>query len=184
MNANFHFHGTNADNLPSILENGFQGLKHDQVWQVSAGFNYFWDTREVTRAEQLESIKEGFHQARNFAKESAEVSLLNAEDCRRVVFMVDLTGVEKFKDNSCENMDEAIYTMEDISPERIKQIYIDENDLSMYKPYFYANIKDTNLLNFHCDDYVTKTIGESLNLEARLCLYESLSDIELVEFNV
>ena len=179
------YHGTSADNLQSILEHGFDGMFHgEQIWSCSAGMNYFWNPADLKRAEGLDSMEDAIQYAKQHAKESAEVSLGHAKDCRRVVFEVEIPRNELDRDTSCRNMEGSVMTPATVPPSAIKKIWIDEGSLEAMKGYFIACGMDHELRCYReltkIEQVIGKVFKESDN--AMSSMFDMLSDIDLVEY--
>jgi hypothetical protein len=179
------YHGTSADNLPSILANGFDGHSGEQVWTCSAGLNYFWNPADLKRPCGCETMKDAVNEAKRMAKESAESTLAKAKDCRRVVFEVEIPRAELSKDTSCQNMNGAVMTSSTIPPSAITKIWIDSEPLDLFKGYFIASDMGHEL---RCDLNLTnieQTVGETFKAssDAMMKIFEILSDMELVEYS-
>lgn len=180
------YHGTSADNLASILANGFDGMHGEQVWTCSAGLNYFWNPADLKRSCGLDTMEDAISEAKRQAKESAEAALAKAKDCRRVVFEVDIPRSELSKDTSCQNMDGAVMASGTVSPDRITAIWIDEEPLTMLQGYFIACGMDRDL---RCDldlSPLQEQIGRvfAKNHDGMSRIFEMLSDLELVPMDL
>ncbi len=181
------YHGTSADNLPSILEHGFDGMYHgEQVWTCSAGLNYFWNPAHLKKSCGLDTMADAINEAKRMAKDSAEAALGYAtKDCRRVVFEVELKGIEWSKDTSCQNMDGAIMVSGTVPASAITAIWIDAEPLTALKGYFIACGMDRDL---RCEmelSKVDRVIGEAFKAssDAMCKIFELLSDMELIPFD-
>lgn len=140
------YHGTCADNLNSILNSGLNAAEfpEKQLWTVSAGFNYFWDSDlfevngDFTYSVDGDSIKE----AKCNAGDNAISSLYCSKDCRRIIIEVDKKELDsRFleEDVSCNNMDGAVRYLKKVSPKLINRIWIDSQDLSIFRLLFIQN---------------------------------------------
>lgn len=179
------YHGTSADNLKAILKDGFNGMRGNQIWKVSAGLNYFWNPADMVGSE-CETQEEAESRTQQYAKESAECGLAKAKDCRRVVFEIEITQ-KQFKslfseDNSCKNMDFAVMATETISAKFITRYWIDENSLDFFRCYF-AGIQMGSDLKIQLDlTNAEKAMVDAIYKSDAACsIAESLSDIELEE---
>ncbi len=142
MKTRLLYHGTSADNLASILANGFDATGKPQIWEVSEERNYFWcretwlehnDRTEDDTESQLHALKEA-------AAYAAECGLTKAKDCRRVVFELEIpegeAAVMFMPDDSCPNMEGAVVTMDNVPASYIKRYWIDKDDLGFFRAYF------------------------------------------------
>ena len=177
------YHGTAADNLPSILANGFDGNMGEQLWDCSSGFNYFWSPAKLKKSEGLDTMEEARKAAISQAKDSAEASLVTAKDCRRVVFEVEVKRNEVCHDTSCQYSD-AVMACSPVPPDRITKIWIDKEPLDLFKGYFIACIKGRTLRCPVDLSAIEKTIGDIFGKsdDAMSRIFETLSDMELVKY--
>lgn len=130
------FHGTTADSLKQMREDGFIGGMSGQNWIASEPNGvYMWDD------ERLED------DAFFMAKGSASVGLVFAKDCRRVILEIDIEGLEVSDDYSCENMEGAIVHYGQIPFSRVVRIWEDSDDLSFYKIFVLRGFIDLPLFN-------------------------------------
>lgn len=170
------YHGTAADHLESIREDGFCGMMGPQLWNCSAGLNYFWcpeDLNEDSEAAEFEAL--------DLAKNNAEISLIRAKDCRRLIFKLavprDYFNEWFQKDNSCQNMDGAVLSTQPIPFHFVTNIWRDMEDLSFSRPYFAAAIINNELsaLEFTITEQrIIKSIIESGDF-----FTEELRDLEM-----
>jgi len=144
-----YFHGTCADNLPFILENGLV-CDDTKVWSCSRDAVYLWDSEKLVEYEcreddelnQDEVLQIGFR----FASESAKFAAATSKDCRLVVVEVSIDESEVCMDDSHENMGHASCVYRNILPEEITSIRI-SNDLSLLKGYFLAQALRNDLFD-------------------------------------
>ncbi|PCI27442.1 hypothetical protein COB55_05850 [Candidatus Wolfebacteria bacterium] len=144
-----YFHGTTLSNYKEIISSGYMdGMKGRQVWQVSAGLNYFWDTRkciEDNDGDEYENKdeKEIKYYGLCRAYENAQITLaVEREECKAVVFEMDLDGIETEDDRSCNNdsMIGAICVTERLNKDRIINAWV-SRDLSLFRFLFLAMTK-------------------------------------------
>ncbi len=179
------YHGTSADNLPSILANGFDGSIGEQIWDCSGGYNYFWNPAALKKGESwIETMEDARKEAIRYATDSAEAALVTAKDCRRVVFEVEVKRNEIGPDTSCQFAEGAVMACSPIPPERITAIWIDGESLAIFKGYFIACAKGRTLRCSVDLSSIERTIGDiflkSNDAMSRIC--ETLSELELVKY--
>lgn len=171
------YHGTSADNLQSILKNGFDGTKGKQVWMVSGGANYFWNPLDIQETEDVDP-DQAEDMAKRFAFEAAETSLAKSKDCRRIVFEIEAPESLFSPDNSCPNMQGAVVSDETIDPSHISRYWIDADDLSFFRAYFAACIHDRKLANpLNLSDAELSMVKAMQKSDTMCEIMESLSDI-------
>ena len=149
-----YYHGTSADNLPSILKNGLS-INESKLWSCSEDGIYLWDSIALAEANgrDLEEDAEYIEsEAFRMARESGEIACSTAKDCRIVVIKVELDESELSQDTSCENMEGsgAVVIYRDITLEEIVEIQV-SNDMSMLKGYFINLIIDRDYCNVDFD---------------------------------
>lgn len=127
------FHGTTADNAKRILAEGFKCEAGGENWNVSGNNVYFWSPERISH---YDDNFEDDDEAKRRAADSATFGLAFAKDCRFVIFEVEIDG-ELQDDDSCENMEGAVYSYEDVPASAIRAVHISE-DLSLIKGYFLA----------------------------------------------
>lgn len=132
-----YYHGTSADNLKSIKQNGITPYTESKLWSCSLQEIYLWDRKRVEEEEQ---------DARELAFEAAQTAVCRSKDCRAIVFEIKLNPDDVSEDYSCENMTGAVVYQKPIKNE-IVSAWISE-DLSMFKAYFLSLTKNHDLLNF------------------------------------
>jgi hypothetical protein len=132
------YHGTNADNLKSILDCGLS-CNENKLWNVSNDYVYMWSADKMREAWDCENDEECETRAFQMAFESAQISCAFANDCRCVVFRIELNEDEVYEDDSSENMagQGAVYIDRCIELHEITEIKV-SNDLSLVKAYFMA----------------------------------------------
>ena len=121
------FHGTSADAFAQIVKDGFVKGHTKKLWNESLNCVYLW------LCDYEEDEEERLTDCKLSAMGNAELALLDATNCRRVVLEIDVEGLDYVEDSSCNNMEGAIECQEDIPLGRIKKVWIDENDLSLFK---------------------------------------------------
>ena len=135
------YHGTSAENLPSILKDGLKASA-DKIWNVSEDAVYCYsknyaDTELGIEIEEMSDNEDAFLRQ---AADNASCAIVNArKDCRIVVikFMVEESELED--DDSCPNMEIANCIRRDIKPEEIVEVYISD-DLSSYRLMLACNL--------------------------------------------
>lgn len=153
------YHGTSADNLPTILKHGLS-CNETKIWSCSEDGIYLWDTIALAEAngrdleEDADCIED---EAFRMARESGEIACSTAKDCRVVVVKVEIDDSEVNVDTSCENMEGsgAVVIYRDISISEIVEIKV-SNDLSILKGYFINLIIDRDYCNVDFDRIETK----------------------------
>lgn len=167
------YHGTCADNLESIRENGFNGLRGRQLWKCSAGLNYFWN------AGYFEDYPDD---AKIGALGNSEVSLVRAKDCRRLLFKLEVPQSyfeENFQeDNSCSNMGGAVLSTQPVPFDFVTQISRDFQDLSFLRPHF-AYCARYNGLSLDELTTIEQIMVESINPDCRCLLDDLLRDLDM-----
>lgn len=136
-----YYHGTKADNLESILKDGFN--QGDCNWNASEpNMTYFWSPENLADADRQpyeEDVKQWHNRAFEMAGDSAFFACGTAKDCRRIIIAVNLTSkFDVTPDESCQNMDGAVCVYGNIPASNIVGIWIDGCDLAMLKGYFIA----------------------------------------------
>lgn len=134
-----YYHGTSADNLPSILKSGL--IPHtEKLWSCSGREVYMWDVEKLAKAEGSEDdLPEWKEQtAYNRAKESGQIACAVAKDCRVVVLKIKMSSKNVYDDTSCQYMDGAV-CVERVPLKNIETIWI-SNDLSLVKGLLLAGI--------------------------------------------
>lgn len=129
-----YFHGTNADNLPSILKKGLT-TDNDSLWLTSYQGIYLWCPKRLGKCEDLTTEKEMINEAKRRAIDSGSVGCCKAKDCRIVLIEVELNPSEVEDDSSSENMDGAVYISRNIKLSEIVSISI-SNDLNLIRGYY------------------------------------------------
>ena len=156
-----YFHGTSADNLNSILENGLSASEI-KLWNCSQDAVYLWEVERVAESNGHEEEEEEYKIQMAFknAAESGQLACAASKDCRVVVLRIELDDQEVEIDNSCENMDYANCIYRDVTIDEIKEIHV-SNDLSLLKGYFIGCL----LSNDYCDLEFTdieRRVGEAM----------------------
>jgi hypothetical protein len=135
------YHGTSAENLPSILKSGLKASA-DKIWNVSEDAVYCYSKNLAVHdlGIEVEEIPEYEGSFLQQAANNASCALVNArKDCRIAIikFMVEESELED--DESCPNMEVANCIRRDIQPEEIVQTYISA-DLSSYRLLLACNL--------------------------------------------
>ncbi len=140
------FHGTSADAAKKILRDGFKTDAGGAVWTCSGSAIYFWSGIELERGNDLDENDRDFF-ARQRAFESATCALPGAADCRTVVFEVEIENAESVEpDQSCENMEGAVCSFDDVPASAIRRVWI-SGDMSLLKGYCLAFMHGHDLAN-------------------------------------
>lgn len=143
-----YYHGTTADHLEDILQNGISPFT-DKVWSCSMNEVYLWGVKELAKANDQLSDKKEYQEDAAFimASESGQCSLAGAKDCRIVVIKIRLSPDEIENDFSCQNMENsgAVTINRTILPHEFEEVRV-SNDLSLVKAYFISLIIDMD----HC----------------------------------
>jgi len=159
MKRNF-YHGTSADNLESILQNG---LSCDEIklWNCSGDEIYLWGAMEVGKEWDCETDEESEERAFRMASESGQIACIASKDCRIVVLRIELDDSEIMPDTSHENMEGrgAVCINRTIELSEIKDIKV-SNDLSMLKGYFIAMMADNEFFDVELSR-LERRIGEA-----------------------
>lgn len=132
------YHGTSADNLVSILQNGLVA-KSEKIWNPSLDQVYVWSDRYFRRNHDAEDEPQKRDILISQAMQSATCAAAVAKDCRLVVVICDVPENKLQVDNSCPNMQDASCVDGNIPRSRIVEILISE-DLSLIKGYFIASM--------------------------------------------
>ena len=82
------------------------------------------------------SEEDKIRETKRYAAFNAEPALVRAKDCRRLIFEVDLSGLEYKDDTSCPNMEGAVYIEGYLPPERIVAAWVDKESLDLLRGYF------------------------------------------------
>lgn len=181
------YHGTSADNLKSILKNGFS-INCDKIWTPSENGIYFWSPDKLIEYKESD---EDFadNDAIKRAFDSATCSLGKSKDCRAVIFEIEVSDEEYndlCEDTSCPNMKGAIVSYSNINLKYIKKIYISD-DLSLLRGYFISLMMERELNNLTFSDLELK-IGKAFkNFEEGYEIveefYEGIEGYNLKEYN-
>ena len=132
------YHGTTMDALLSIIDKGqIWNIHSEELWICSESGVYFWDPVE------LDSLDEALF----LAKSNAAVGLVTAKHCRRVILELDVTDLEVWDDQSCEHMNGAMVHYGPIPTERIRRVWVDSDDLSLYRLHILADMVHMPLYN-------------------------------------
>lgn len=140
------YHGTIADNLASILENGLIA-ESPKIWSVSHDAIYVWGNRHM-ESEYGEDWENEYGDPRDtlirLASESAQCAIAKAKDCRMVIVICEVPDDELEIDDSCPNMENASCIRRSILPSEIREVLI-SNDLSLLKGMFIGQMMRMNL---------------------------------------
>lgn len=153
------FHGTSADNLESILQNGLQP-NADKVWNCSLDEIYCWPV----------SSFEDEYEAMEMAKSSATIALATSKDCRAVVIAFEIDESELDEDYSCENMDDARVVCRTIKPEEFTQVYVSD-DLSLIKGVLIGYCLNRDYYDSSVFSEIEIAIGELFNKSMQIHEY-------------
>lgn len=129
-----YFHGTSFDNLKSILKNGLEPDFANKVWSVSGHGVYLWSPDELVKCGETDEEYKN-DRAKQFAYESAQMTIGLSKSGKCVVFEIELEESELENDESCENMSGAMVCNRTVSVSEIKSVWISP-DLSLLKGYF------------------------------------------------
>lgn len=142
MKTDLFLHGTSLDAAKQIIQHGFDATRGDLVWDVSEQRNYFFSIKKFLRYMDWNGVRENMENLVSEAFGQATATLAKHESPRRVVFLVDLMGIERERDLSCwgQEMESAIVTDEIITVDRIKKIWIDSFDVSCLIPFWKAGM--------------------------------------------
>lgn len=174
------YHGTSADNLPSILKNGILP-DQDSNWQDSEPRTvYLWCPERYAAAESNEGadVEEKHRVAFIRAAESAEFGLARAKDCRRVVLTVALDPESISDDTSSENMHGAVAHYGAIPPHSIVGIHADKDSLDLFRGYFIGGVMARENSAAREWTNIESAIGKIfINSEMGMELFEKLDDL-------
>lgn len=150
------YHGTSADNLQSILDNGILANPENRNWTVSQNEVYFWGDNYIS-SECFDEDEDMDDEQRscvliNQAVESAMCALAVAKDCRILILEIEVPDDEVDTDYSCENMQHANSIPRDVKPEEIRRMFISQ-DLSMLRGLFIANMRRMNLSGLQFSEF-------------------------------
>jgi hypothetical protein len=169
------FHGTSADAAKKILRNGFKTDAGGAVWHCSGEAIYFWSPDELIEKGEADEESDAEYFARSRAFESAQCALPGAQDCRTVVFEVELSNAESVSpDASCEGMGGAVCTFENVPASAIRRVWVSQ-DLSLLKGFFLGMMHGRDLANF---DELTDVEEKIVNAMKKMELYPE--EIELL----
>lgn len=172
-----YYHGTSADNLPYILNEGIK-CSHggEVVWNCSGESIYLWGCNELIEAGECDE-DEAEERAFQMAFESGQIACAVAKDCRVVVFRIELESEEVEADTSCENMEGsgAVCISRDILIEEITEIKI-SNDYSLLRGYFISMIidRDYNNLSFTAIERQIAAVFQ----KSDLFLFDTIYDLQ------
>lgn len=168
------YHGTSADNFKKMLDCGYiGGYIEDENWTVSEPNTvYMWDAEDDP------------DEARMSAQSSAEVPLVVAKDCRRVVLELDITDIECYDDVSCENMEGAICTYGKIPTCRIVNVWMDTEDLSLFKIQILQGLLSRDLYNYCNLPYNARMLEAIKHMEPIELYWQDEFYLEQVEVKI
>ena len=158
------YHGTSAENLSSILENGLLSSKN-KVWNVSENAVYCYSKNLAKKDlgisnDEIEAKEDVFLR---YAAESGTCAIVNSrKDCRIVVIKFEIDESELEDDFSCDNMDITNCVKRDIKPEEIKGVFISE-DLSSFRLFILSNLLSNNFFINDAISFHEKKIAKILD---------------------
>ncbi len=167
------FHGTTADNLADILENGLKCDK-EKLWSVSEDAVYCWSKNYLREGEIEEEF--AYDQLKEKALSHATIGLAKAKDCRAVVVVFNVDEEELETDYSCPNMESANCVNRNIKPEEFQAVWVSQ-DLSLLRGAFIATMLYRPLSNMEFSQLEIK-VGKAF-YNAGLGYYEALEIAEL-----
>ena len=160
------YHGTNADNLQSIIDNGLLSCPPNRIWTVSEDAVYFYGEAYLLSEYGEDYLENGSRQdiLVRVAAEQAMTTLGKAKDCRICVveFQVDDDDIEV--DQSCPNMEFASCVPYDVPPNKIKRIFVSQ-DLSLIRGYFIGMMAERDLSALEFSDFEIEVGRRMRNLE-------------------
>jgi hypothetical protein len=141
-----YYHGTSADNLEDILQNGLRP-NTQKLWSCSGNEVYMWCPRRLAVAEgnETDELEWQYDRARSRAQESGQIACAVAKDCRIVVCKIRVPDTDVMEDTSCAYMDGAVCT-DHVKPSQILEIYV-SNDLSLMRGLFMTIVADMDMWN-------------------------------------
>jgi len=143
MKADLFLHGTSLKAAQGIIKHGFDAARGKAVWNVSAGKNYFLSVKRIFKEEfhrgDGDKIKESFDCFLGKAFQQAESNVARDDSRRRVVFLLDLAGIEYGKDQSCYYTS-AVQVDSAVPVDRIKKIWIDSWDVTCMLPFWKSRL--------------------------------------------
>jgi hypothetical protein len=156
------YHGTSADNLVSIFQNGLVA-KSEKIWNPSLDQVYVWSDRYIENNYDQEDVVDKREILISQAMQSAACAAAVAKDCRLVVIICDVPKAKLQVDNSCPNMQDASCVDGNIPQSKIVEILISE-DLGLIKGYFIASMLRMELFGrefSHMERLVAKAFEDS-----------------------
>jgi len=147
MKADLFFHATSLEAAQSIVKHGFNSSLGNEIWNISDGKNYFLSVKKTAKEFEWRA-KSDFEYLLNIAFDQGQASAACHNSKKRVVFLVDLHGLEYGEDTSC-CYPNAVETRENVSPARILKIWIDSHDISAALPFWRKNLKQNRMFNAH-----------------------------------
>jgi hypothetical protein len=139
MRHGIYYHGTCADHLENILQNGFGGDYYgERIWNDSYPHHtYYWNPYSLAKADGL-PIDMARERAFSQAVGSATSALCRAKDCRIIVLEVRVPQSWMMVDYSGTGMEDAVCTEMHIPVSMIRSIRI-SNDLSPLRGVFISD---------------------------------------------
>jgi hypothetical protein len=147
MNADLYFHGTSESCGRAILRQGFKPQpEEERTWYASEeGMIYFLSLRQHVKSNfgGDASPKDYFRDAITTAFRQASCSCAARNEGRRFVFVVNLAGIEKEEDSSC-NYPSAVQVPRKVPRGRIVAAFKDSYDWTFALPFWRADFLNTN----------------------------------------
>jgi hypothetical protein len=175
------FHGTSADNLESILQNGLS-RNYKTIWEASEECEvYLW---AASLMPDIDNEEEGINKAKQKAADNAEFTLAKAKDCRRLIIECE---IEEYGLDETQGMEDSGSICVDTVPvEQIVRIWIDKDDLSFFKVYFAYSIRTHPLACFlelnQAEEGLIKGIerNPSVFYEIKELLWNAVDSMEII----
>ena len=173
------FHGTSADIFKQILKDGkLSTSPAKRNWNESNNAVYLWAFFD---SQYHQDEEERRNECLTNATSSAEIPLVDSQDCRRVVMEIDVEGLEYHDDLSCDNMEGAIECFDEIPVSRIVRVWVDREELSPFKTIIIKFLLQHSLFDFSnsptiskMSDYMRKQI-EKMEVE---CYWQEEFSVE------
>lgn len=187
MKADLFLHATSFEAAQSIAKHGFNSSLGNEIWNVSEGKNYFLSVKKTAKEWDCKP-KSDFERILNVAFEQGQASAACHNSKRRVVFLVDLRGLEYGEDTSC-CYPNAVETFENVSPSRILKIWVDSYDISAALPFWRKSLKNNDMFNAHnvqLDNPFESAVDDGMKelyIEFPEGLFEEITKKELLSKN-
>ena len=140
------YHGTSLKHALRIIEEGFKVTDHEN-WIVSDQGIYFWSTEAMIEVGEIdEDDEDPRYTMLDRAYDSATCALAHCDSGHAVVFEIDDSKIATENDCSCENMEGAVVTFEDVPSSAIRSIHVSPN-LSMVRACFIQSMLQMDLAN-------------------------------------